>query len=237
MTLMSTPYLEFKSVEHALAKVSRKLNPVLDSRCFYEVRTANIIYIDGCHDYEIVSKDWLTLEPASGNLHRATAALPSKLDNIGGETPLVVAFVDFFIRLLILVVMMAWYKFVLAGTSLLLPFFVAVASLVSLAPGLWITALNVKYRDFRFVTPFLSRPSWYLCLAHFGSVAMWYRTSGDSPIPQSYDRCHRRVPLVHPWRAEPALSSRFWIVAVTAFLLGFGIRRFRKMEKSFADII
>ena len=58
MTLMSTPYLEFKSVEHALAKVSRKLNPVLDSRCFYEVRTANIIYIDGCHDYEIVSKDW-----------------------------------------------------------------------------------------------------------------------------------------------------------------------------------
>src|SRR5262249_3760949 len=80
-----------------------------------------------------------------------------------------VAFVDFFITLLILVVMMAWYKFVLAGTSLLLLFFVAVASLVSLAPGLWITALNVKYLDFRFVTPFLisselvsmSRPFWF----------------------------------------------------------------------------
>ena len=124
-----------------------------------------------------------------------------------------VAFVDFFIRLLILVVMMAWYKFVLAGTSLLLPFFVAVASLVSLAPGLWITA------------PILVQ---FQC--------------GTGPVatrlfPQSYDRCHRPVPLVHPWRAEPALSSRFWIVAVTAFLLGFGIRRFRKMEKSFADII
>src|SRR5262249_24323861 len=108
MTLMSTPYLEFKSVEHALAKVSRKLNPVLDSRCFYEVRTANIIYIDGCHDYEIVSKDWLTLEPASGNLHRATAALPSKLDNIGGETPPVLAFLGFFFRLLLFVGVMGW---------------------------------------------------------------------------------------------------------------------------------
>jgi hypothetical protein len=67
------PYWEFKSGEHALARVSRKVNSVLDKRCFSlikgnsnitvpmhitEICTANMIFIDGCHDYEIVSKDW-----------------------------------------------------------------------------------------------------------------------------------------------------------------------------------
>src|SRR5215467_10496651 len=84
---------------------------------------------------------------------------------------------------------------------------------------------------------FSSRPSWYLCLPPWVQFQCGTGPVATRLFPQSYDRCHRRVPLVHPWRAEPALSSRFWIVAVTAFLLGFGIRRFRKMEKSFADII
>jgi len=67
------PYFEFKSGEHALAKVSRKLNSILDKRCVSLIKgnsnitvpanitaicNANMIYIDGCHDYDIVSKDW-----------------------------------------------------------------------------------------------------------------------------------------------------------------------------------
>jgi hypothetical protein len=67
------PYWEFKSGEHALARVSRKVSSILDKRCFSlikgnsnitvpmhitEICTANMIFIDGCHDYEIVSKDW-----------------------------------------------------------------------------------------------------------------------------------------------------------------------------------
>jgi lipopolysaccharide transport system permease protein len=95
----------------------------------------------------------------------------------------VMAVVDFFISFLILVVMMAWYKFVRGWQILLLPFFVAVASLVSLAPGLWITALNVKYRNFRFVTPFLVSSELVSMSRPLGSVPMWYRTSGDSSIP------------------------------------------------------
>jgi hypothetical protein len=108
----------------------------------------------------------------------------------------VVAVVDFFISFL--VIMMAWYKFVRDWQILLLSFFVAVASLVSLAPGLWVTALNVKYLDFRFVTPFLVSSKLVSMSRPLGSVPMWYRTSGDSSIASILYRCHRWVPLVHP---------------------------------------
>jgi lipopolysaccharide transport system permease protein len=87
---------------------------------------------------------------------------------------------DFFISCLILVVMMGWYKFVLGWQILLLHFFLAIAFLVSLGPGLWITPLNVNYRDFRFVTLFLVQVGY---VSPIGLVPMWYRTSGDSSIP------------------------------------------------------
>jgi lipopolysaccharide transport system permease protein len=84
----------------------------------------------------------------------------------------------------------------------------------------------------------VSRPGWHLCLAHWVQFQCGTGPVAIPLFPQSYDRCHRWVPLVHPRRGEPALSSRFWSsIAVTAFLLWFGVRQFRKMEKSFVDII
>ena len=57
-------------------------------------------------------------------------------------------------------------------------------------------------------------------------------------FPQPYGRCHRRVLLVHPRRAERCIPARHAAsVGVTAFFLLFGIHLFRKMEKSFADLI
>ena len=67
----------------------------------------------------------------------------------------VVALVDFLISFSILVLMMAWYQFLPGWQILVLPVFVLLAIFASVGPALWITALNVKYRDFRYVIPFL----------------------------------------------------------------------------------
>src|SRR5437870_8840744 len=61
----------------------------------------------------------------------------------------VVAFVDFLITFSILIVLMAWYQYPPGWQMLVLPGFVVLAFLASMGPALWITALNVKYRDFR----------------------------------------------------------------------------------------
>src|SRR5206468_19721 len=67
----------------------------------------------------------------------------------------VTAFVDFLISFVILLALMVYYRFAPSWNVLLLPLFIVMALLASLGPGLWITALNVKYRDFRYVIPFL----------------------------------------------------------------------------------
>ena len=66
---------------------------------------------------------------------------------------IVVSFVDLLISFVILVAMMVWYRFAPTVNILALPLFVILAFLTSLGPGLWITALNVKYRDFRYIIP------------------------------------------------------------------------------------
>ena len=79
------------------------------------------------------------------------------------------AFVDFFIGLLILTGMMIWYRFVPSWPILLLPVFIFLAFLASVGPGLWITAVNVKYRDFRYVIPFLVQFGLYVSPVGFSS--------------------------------------------------------------------
>src|SRR4030081_794696 len=66
-----------------------------------------------------------------------------------------VAFVDFLISFAILIALMIWYQFAPGWQVFLLPIFAGVAFLASLGVGVWITALNVKYRDFRYVIPFI----------------------------------------------------------------------------------
>src|SRR5205807_157086 len=72
------------------------------------------------------------------------------------------SFVDFLVSFLILVAMMAWYRFWPDWRILALPLFVGLAFLAAIGPGLLITALNVKYRDFRYVIPFLVQIGLYV---------------------------------------------------------------------------
>jgi len=81
----------------------------------------------------------------------------------------VTAFVDFFISFVILLGMMIYYQFLPCLNLLLLPVFIILALLTSLGPGLWVTALNVKYRDFRYVIPFIIQFGLYISPVGFSS--------------------------------------------------------------------
>jgi len=81
----------------------------------------------------------------------------------------VVAFVDFLITFAMLILLMAWYQFLPGWQMLALPGFVVLAFITSMGPALWITALNVKYRDFRYVIPFIVQFGLYVSPVGFTS--------------------------------------------------------------------
>lgn len=150
---------------------------------------------------------------------------------------IVTAFADFLISLLILVALMVSYRFAPGWNILFLPGFMLLALLASLGPGLWITALNVKYRDFRYVIPFVVQFGLYVSPVGFSS----------SVVPERWRLLYHLNPMVgiidgFRWcilGGESPLGGPGFALSlgVVAFFLWLGISRFRKMEKSFADII
>jgi lipopolysaccharide transport system permease protein len=150
---------------------------------------------------------------------------------------IVVAFADFLITFAILVAMMIWYQFVPGWQIMVLPAFVLLAFAASMGPALWITALNVKYRDFRYVIPFIVQLGLYVSPVGFSSQIIpeeWRLLYSLNPVVGVIDGFRwcilgEQSPLYIP---GVAIS-----LAVVAFFLWFGIRRFRKTEKSFADLI
>ncbi len=149
----------------------------------------------------------------------------------------VVAFVDFLISFAILMALLLWYRFLPSWHIVLLPVFVLLAFLASLGPGLWITALNVKYRDFRYVIPFLVQLGLYISPVGFSSTI----------IPTQWRLVYSLDPLVgvidgFRWCILGRGSSIYWPslylgVTVTGLFLWLGLSTFRRMEKSFADLI
>src|SRR5213594_4238565 len=149
----------------------------------------------------------------------------------------VTAFVDFLISFTILLALMVYYQFSPGWNMLMLSVFILVAVFASLGPGLWITALNVKYRDFRYVIPFLVQFGLYVSPVGFSS----------SVVPEKWRLLYSLNPLVgvidgFRWSILGAASPIYWpsFASSVVVILGFmwlGIARFRKMEKTFADLI
>lgn len=147
-----------------------------------------------------------------------------------------VAFIDFLVSFTLLIGLMAWYAWVPSWNIVLLPIFVVLACLASLGPSLWITALNVRYRDFRYIIPFIAQFGLYVSPVGFSSEAIpekWRLLFSLNPI----------VGVIDGFRwCILGQSAFYWpgfiaSVSVTAVFLWFGIRQFRRMEKSFADLI
>jgi lipopolysaccharide transport system permease protein len=148
-----------------------------------------------------------------------------------------VAFVDFAINFTMLLALMIWYQFVPGWQIVLLPVFVVLALLAGLGPGLWLTALNVKYRDVRYIIPFLVQLGLYASPVGYSS----------SIVPEQWRLLFSLNPVVgvidgFRWcilggQSQLYLPGFLLSIGVTAFFLWLGIRQFRKMEKSFADLM
>ena len=82
----------------------------------------------------------------------------------------VVSFVDFMISGIILLALMAWYDFVPSWRIVALPLFILIAFAAAMAGGLWLAALNVKYRDFRHIVPFIVQFGFYISPVAYSST-------------------------------------------------------------------
>jgi lipopolysaccharide transport system permease protein len=149
----------------------------------------------------------------------------------------VVAFVDFLIGFCLMLALMLWYQFWPDWRLLALPAFAVLALLASIGPSLWITALNVKYRDFRYVIPFMIQFGLYVSPVGFSS----------NVVPDQWRLLYSLNPMVgvidaFRWctlggQSELYLPGQIASIAVAALFLWFGLRQFRKTEKTFADLI
>jgi lipopolysaccharide transport system permease protein len=149
----------------------------------------------------------------------------------------VVAFVDFLASFVILIGLMVWYQFLPTWQTLTLPFFVLMAFLASLGPGLWITALNVKYRDFRYIIPFLVQIGLYVSPVGFSSAVVpeqWRLLYSLNPVVGVIDGFRWAVLGGESNLYLPGFALSWGIII---FFLWLGIHQFRKMEKSFADLV
>ncbi len=149
----------------------------------------------------------------------------------------VVALVDFSINLVILFGIMTWYSFIPNWQIVFLPAFVLLAVLASLGPALYITALNVKYRDFRYIIPFLVQFGLYVSPVGFSSAVVpdgwrfWYSLNPVVGVIDGFRWC------ILGGASELYLPGFLVSLVVVAFFLWVGIRYFRRTERSFADLV
>lgn len=149
----------------------------------------------------------------------------------------IVSFVDFLISGIILLGLMAWYNFVPDWRILTLPFFILIASAASMGAGLWLAALTVQYRDFRFVVPFIIQFGLYISPVGFSS----------NIVPEQWRLMYSINPMVgvidgFRWailggNANIYMPNFLLSIGLVFLLLWSGIWYFRKMERTFADVI
>jgi lipopolysaccharide transport system permease protein len=144
--------------------------------------------------------------------------------------------VDFALAFVILLGMMLFYGFFPTINSLWLPVFVLLAIMTALGVGLWLGAMNVKYRDVRYMVPFITQVWLFATPVAYPSSMLtepWRTLYGLNPMVSVVEG-FRWALLGTDTAPGPMLIVSF--VAATILLLS-GIFYFRRMEKSFADVI
>lgn len=149
----------------------------------------------------------------------------------------IVSLVDFFISFVMLIFIMVFYQFIPSWRIITLPLFLLLALIAALGIGLWLSALNVKYRDFKYIVPFIVQFGLYVSPVGFSSDIVppqWRLLYSLNPMVGAIDGFR--------WAIIGGKSIIYWPgfllscgVAIVFFV--WGILYFRKMEQSFADII
>jgi lipopolysaccharide transport system permease protein len=150
---------------------------------------------------------------------------------------LAVALADFLVSFAILVGLFVWYRFMPSWHLIFLPLFLLLTFFASMGPSLWITTLNVQYRDFRYIVPFIVQFGLYVSPVGFSS----------SVVPEHWRLIYSLNPMVgiidgFRWcilgdQSPFYLPGLLLSIVTTVLFLWFGIHQFRKLEKRFADLI
>lgn len=148
----------------------------------------------------------------------------------------ITSFVDFMVSFALLLIVMAYYQFVPSIQILYLPLLLILVFLLSFGFGIYLTALNVKYRDFRYVLPFIVQFGMYLSPVGYSSDVVpekWKLLYSFNPIVGIIDGFRWSILGIGPFPATSLAIS----ASVTCLVLILGIWYFRKTEKTFADSI
>jgi lipopolysaccharide transport system permease protein len=176
----------------------------------------------------------------SGNSLVANSNLVSKVyfpRLVVPASSVITSFVDFLISATFLVVLLFWYHVVPSANCWLLPFFVVLAFAASFGVGLWIAALMVEYRDFKFLVPFIVQFGLYASPVAFSSNVVspkWRLLYSLNPVVGVIDGFRWCILGDQQGMYWPGLAIS---VAAVVVLVISGIWYFRKTERTFADII
>lgn len=147
----------------------------------------------------------------------------------------ITSLVDLGISFIIMTGMFVWFQFLPSWHIIFLPLFILLAFLASFGIGLYLTAVNVKYRDFRYIIPFIVQFGLYITPVGFSSniidekYRLWFAINPMTGIIDGFRWC---------LLGEPMNWTSFYIsVAIISIFLYIGIYYFRKVEKTFADNI
>lgn len=177
---------------------------------------------------------------ASGDSIVGQAGLISKIyfpRLILPTSKLVLSFIDFSISFVILIGLMLFYHFIPSWRILTLPFFLFLAAITALGIGLWFSSLNVKYRDFAHILPFIIQFGLYISPVGFSSTI----------VPEKFRLLYSLNPLVgvidgFRWailgqNAHLYLPGFILSIIIALLLLISGLVFFQKTERAFADYI
>jgi lipopolysaccharide transport system permease protein len=176
----------------------------------------------------------------SGNSLIGNAGMLSKVyfpRMILPATGILTTFVDLVIAGFLLGAMMMWYRYVPGWQATTLPLFIILCMLLAFAVGIWLAALNVRYRDVRYVIPFILQIGTYASPVGYASSIVpdhWRLVYALNPMVGIIDGfrwalCGGKPEIYWP---AIALSS-----VITGLLLILGIVQFRRMERTFADLV
>lgn len=148
----------------------------------------------------------------------------------------VAGLVDFVVAFVLLALLMAWYRVAPGIEILLLPVFILIAMLTALGTGLWLTALNVKYRDIGLMVPFVAQIWMYISPIAYSSTIIppqWQWLYSLNPMVGVVEGF--RWALLGRLPPDPQAMGLSLLIVVLMFV--GGIAFFRRTERTFADVI